>query len=403
MTFRPTEATLFIEKAAAPAVTDDQNEGYLVGDIWIDETNDKSYQCLDNTVDAAVWLDLSGVVFSGNLSDLVIDSDMDWQGFNITNLGAGGHNLNTLLGYIDQDVKVAASPGFANLTIAGELTLKSNGLRIYDGDKSDLFTVFFSSNLTDTRTLNIVTGDANRTLTLNGNSTLNDWFDQSVKATAKPTFAGIIDSSGTGLTVPLPVTTGQIDWFGACYVGANPYGLAFYVPLTDYGRFVARGNTLDCFYSELYGANIGDMQATDGTRSLFYDASLSRLIIADATYTSRFSSQYGLRVSDNRPAFVSTTYTAAGMWFMLTGLVGYKLTDAYGAACAQFGADGTIVCGLLSALATNATTGFLYIPTCAGAPTGTPTTYTGKVAMVFDTTNNNLYIYDGSWISTALA
>ncbi len=51
-----------------------------------------------------------------------------------------------------------------------------------------------------------------------------------------------------------------------------------------------------------------------------------------------------------------------------------------------------------SALATNATDGFLYIPTCTGTPTGTPTTQTGTVAMVFDTTNNILYIYDGSWL-----
>lgn len=64
---------------------------------------------------------------------------------------------------------------------------------------------------------------------------------------------------------------------------------------------------------------------------------------------------------------------------------------------------GNIVLGTQSALATNASDGFTYIPTCAGAPTGTPTSYTGKVAMVFDTTNNRLYVYDGAWISTLLA
>jgi hypothetical protein len=62
---------------------------------------------------------------------------------------------------------------------------------------------------------------------------------------------------------------------------------------------------------------------------------------------------------------------------------------------------GNVVCGNTAALATNATDGFLYIPTCAGTPTGVPTAYTGKVAMVFDTTNNEFYIYDGAWISGA--
>jgi hypothetical protein len=56
-----------------------------------------------------------------------------------------------------------------------------------------------------------------------------------------------------------------------------------------------------------------------------------------------------------------------------------------------------------AALATNATDGFLYIPTSAGAPTGTPTAYTGRVAMEYDTTNNKLYIYNGAWKSVALA
>ena len=50
-----------------------------------------------------------------------------------------------------------------------------------------------------------------------------------------------------------------------------------------------------------------------------------------------------------------------------------------------------------AALATNATNGFLYIPTCAGTPTGVPTSFAGRVAFVYDTTNDVLYVYNGSW------
>ena len=51
-----------------------------------------------------------------------------------------------------------------------------------------------------------------------------------------------------------------------------------------------------------------------------------------------------------------------------------------------------------AAISTSATDGFLYIPTCAGTPTGTPTTKTGLAPMVVDSTNNKLYVYiSGAW------
>lgn len=56
-----------------------------------------------------------------------------------------------------------------------------------------------------------------------------------------------------------------------------------------------------------------------------------------------------------------------------------------------------------AALATNATNGFLYIPTCAGTPTGTPTSYTGRAPIITDTTNSILYVYvGGAWKGAAL-
>lgn len=46
---------------------------------------------------------------------------------------------------------------------------------------------------------------------------------------------------------------------------------------------------------------------------------------------------------------------------------------------------------------------YLYIPTSAGAPGGTPDAYTGHVAMVYDTTGDDLYVYNGSWKKVHLA
>lgn len=60
--------------------------------------------------------------------------------------------------------------------------------------------------------------------------------------------------------------------------------------------------------------------------------------------------------------------------------------------------DHNVAVGGATALATTATAGFLYVPTCAGAPTGTPTTITSRAPIVIDTTNNKLYFYSsGAW------
>jgi hypothetical protein len=58
------------------------------------------------------------------------------------------------------------------------------------------------------------------------------------------------------------------------------------------------------------------------------------------------------------------------------------------------------ILGIESALATTATDGFTYLPTCAGTPTGTPTAVTGKEPLVIDSTNNKMYIYSGgAWVA----
>lgn len=49
----------------------------------------------------------------------------------------------------------------------------------------------------------------------------------------------------------------------------------------------------------------------------------------------------------------------------------------------------------VASLATTATNGFIYVPACAGTPTGVPTAITGMVPIVVDDTNNKLYFYSG--------
>ena len=59
--------------------------------------------------------------------------------------------------------------------------------------------------------------------------------------------------------------------------------------------------------------------------------------------------------------------------------------------------DGSLILGS-GAIATNATDGFVYVATCPGVPTGTPTARTGRAPIVIDTTNNRLYFFsNGVW------
>lgn len=52
---------------------------------------------------------------------------------------------------------------------------------------------------------------------------------------------------------------------------------------------------------------------------------------------------------------------------------------------------------------TSATDGFFYIPSAAGAPSGTPTSVSGRVPMYYDSTNNKFYVYNGAWKGVTLA
>ena len=90
-------------------------------------------------------------------------------------------------------------------------------------------------------------------------------------------------------------------------------------------------------------------------------------------------------LNDALSANVSAAFRAADFVFQTAGA-----TER-----ARITSDGNIVAGGSSVLATNATNGFLYVPTCAGTPTGTPTAITGMVPIVVDTTNNRWYFYSG--------
>jgi hypothetical protein len=77
------------------------------------------------------------------------------------------------------------------------------------------------------------------------------------------------------------------------------------------------------------------------------------------------------------------------------GNIVFSTNNGTQAERARITSAGSVVAGGSVALATTATDGFLYVPTCAGAPTGTPTAITGMAPIIVDTTNHKLYFFSG--------
>lgn len=113
--------------------------------------------------------------------------------------------------------------------------------------------------------------------------------------------------------------------------------------------------------------------------------------------SSTFSnSNLGFSLSPTR-AIINSTARAGGVTQPFVIAVGDAYTERL-----YIDKLGNVVVGTLSQapLATTATDGFLYIPECAGTPTGTPTQMVGSLPLVIDKTNSKMYFHNGTnWVA----
>ncbi len=160
------------------------------------------------------------------------------------------------------------------------------------------------------------------------------------------------------------------------------------------------------------------MQWTNGDTNATVDVTITRAAAATLLFGSPDAAAAVAQAFKVQSVVAGTTNTAGANWTM-SGSIGTG-TGAGGQIIlrtAPAGNTGTAQNALATALtltapavsmqpsvvvgnqavATTATDGFLYIPTCAGTPTGVPTTFAGRIAMIYDTTAHQFWFYDSGW------
>ena len=120
--------------AVAPVATDDEDAGYSVGSIWVDEVGDAAYICVDATSTAAIWDAMGGgaatwaaTLAAGQISggtDPVISSGDTLRGVDNSSTVANAFNLDMRGG--NQTALTGNVQGGA-VNIDGGSTLSTNG------------------------------------------------------------------------------------------------------------------------------------------------------------------------------------------------------------------------------------------------------------------------------------
>lgn len=77
------KAEKHLSKTTAPTSSDDVTGWYAVWDIWLDETNDNTYICIDSTTSSAVWLQVITATERAKLSGIEANATADQTGAEI--------------------------------------------------------------------------------------------------------------------------------------------------------------------------------------------------------------------------------------------------------------------------------------------------------------------------------
>ena len=239
------------------------------------------------TVDTSIWSSVAGLHVNSALMPAADDggalgaTTLNWSdlfgasGF-VWNIANGNwiatHTAGILtVGTGDLRVTTAGTDTASVVTVGGTQTLTAKTLTTPDinGGTADSLTslsvrstgaafdltLATAEALSAGRTLSWIMGDAARTITLSGNPTLNDWFDQSVKVAASPTFAAV---TAAALNVgAAPVGLLSVHLTAVNFNSANTDNAATIVLPTGYTRYRLQNVAISGASASITTATIG--------------------------------------------------------------------------------------------------------------------------------------------------
>jgi len=206
-------------------------------------------------------------------------------------------------------------------------TFTNSGLRVLDTNASHYLAITPGSDLTANRTLTVTTGDAARTVTINGNPTLNDWFDQSVKTTAGPTFASLYVTPGTGVGIGIAPSSSYNIYANDTYT-ANGTRAGIYNLVNVSDVALTAGRTQYAAYNQITNNNT-DVSAYALTQYGSYNYVINASDSGAGSITNAFGS-YNRVINRAADATYSTITNAYGSYNYIHQYRAGTTTNAYG-------------------------------------------------------------------------
>jgi hypothetical protein len=300
---------------------------------------------------------------------------------------AAGDNTGAVTINIDSLGAKSVTRDGSTALVAGDIVSGEVALIVYDGTRFQLLNGNSFTNLNVSNNLTLSGGTANGVLYLNGSK---------------------VATSGTAL-----VFDGTNLGIGTSSPGVRLHSKSSAAENTRLEGTTARGsgNVFMSFYDPTGRKGyLGYGSSSDDGYYIINEMNAPMIFYTNNTERARIDSSGNLGIGTTSPSYRLQAEVGAGSQNILlvgqTGVSnGYTITSngsalthswhTAGNVNAQITANGSFVAGRQTALATTATDGFLYVPTCAGTPTGTPTAITGMAPIVVNTTNNKLYFYSG--------